>query len=64
MTRTVSRSNDLLTVGQAAELLEISRRAVRYRALTGSLPSIKLPGRTGAYVFHRSDVLAAREASS
>lgn len=32
---------------------------------TGKLtPSRKLPGRTGAYLFHRSDVEALRDASS
>lgn len=53
--------DDLLTVEQAAEILSLSPRAVRHRALAGTIPATKLPGRTGSYVFRRADVEAVRD---
>ena len=56
--------DELLSVEQVAELLHISPRAVRHRALVGTLPAIKMPGRTGAYIFRRGEIDAAREAAA
>lgn len=54
--------DDLLTVDQVAGILNLSPRAVRHRALAGTIPATKLPGRTGSYVFRRADVVAVRDA--
>jgi hypothetical protein len=51
-----------LTVVQLAEAADVSIATVKRKALLGKLPiAIKVPGRTGAYLFHPSavDVLRA-----
>lgn len=50
-------TNDLLTVTQAAEELNLSVRAVQHRITTGTLHAEKLgTGRTSAYVITRSEI--------
>jgi hypothetical protein len=49
---------DLLTTGQVHELTGWSVASINRWALAGDLqPVHKLPGRTGAYLFDRNDVL-------
>lgn len=55
--------SDILTYPQAAAMLNMSRSGVKYLVLTGRLtPAMKLPGKTGAYLFHRSDIEALKSA--
>lgn len=50
-------ANDLLTTAQVAEILGTSVPTVNRLALKGKLPAAhKLPGPTGAYLFHRTTV--------
>ena len=55
-------TKDLINVIEAAAILHISPRAVRHRALNGTLPAQKLGAGTASYVFLRSDVEAAAKA--
>lgn len=50
---------------QVAEILGLNRATVNRRAAAGELPAIKLPGRTGAYLFDRAliEQLAKGEAA-
>lgn len=51
--------NDLISTTEVARLLGIDRSGVIKRVKAGDLsPVQKLPGRTGAYLFRRSDVEA------
>ena len=53
--------DDLLTTAQVAELKGWSVTSINRWALNGELPAVrKLPGRTGAYLFHRADVESFR----
>ena len=50
---------ELLGVSEAAKLIGCSDRTVNRLAKTGVLPHAhKMPGQTGAYLFHRADVEA------
>ena len=50
---------ELLGVSEAAKLIGCSERTVKRLAKTGELPhALKMPGQTGAYLFHRADVKA------
>jgi excisionase family DNA binding protein len=50
---------ELLGVSEAAKLIGCSERTVKRLAKTGELPhALKMPGQTGAYLFHRNDVEA------
>ena len=52
-------SNPRLTItsDEAATLLDVDRRSVVRFVVRGELtPALKLPGRTGAYLFERADV--------
>lgn len=50
----VSQS-DLIGTGDAATILGWSRAKVKRAAKTGELPhAVKMPGDTGAYLFHRA----------
>lgn len=60
-------TTDMIGSAEAAELLGWSRTRVKIAAQAGQLPIAgKLPGETGAYLFHRSVIehLAATEAAS
>lgn len=55
--------NDLIGTDEAAQLLGVSRPTVKRMAKAGTLTvAIKMPGQTGAYLFHRGDVEALTEA--
>lgn len=50
-------TNDILTVAQAAEELNLSIRAVQHRITSGSITATKLgTGRTSAYVITREEL--------
>ena len=50
-------TTDLLTVAQAAAVLNLSPRAVQHRIKTGSIAAQKLgTGRTSAYVIARTEI--------
>jgi excisionase family DNA binding protein len=50
-------TNDLLTVTQAADELNLSVRAVQHRITNGTLAAQKLgSGRTSAYVIERDEI--------
>jgi len=54
-------TNDLMTVAQAAEALNLSPRAVQHRITTGTLAAQKLgSGKTSAYVITRAEVERAK----
>ncbi len=58
----MASSTELLSTGEVAELLGTTVATVNRWAVTGKLPvAHKMPGRTGAYLFARSDVEAVRE---
>lgn len=54
---------DEITTKQAAELLGFTHASTvnRYVAAGKLTPSRQLPGKTGAYLFHRTDVEALRD---
>ncbi len=53
---------DLVGTVESAEILGVSSRTVKRYALTGELaPVTKMPGDTGAYLFHRADVEQLRD---
>ena len=57
----MTNPEDLLTVAQAAEELNLSRRAVAHRITTGTLLAVKIgDGRTSAYVLTRAEVERAK----
>lgn len=52
-------TSELLGSTEAAELLGVTRRQITRYALSGKLPvALKTKGRTGTYLFRRSDVEA------
>lgn len=52
-----SSNSDILSVVQAAEMLQISPRAVQHRIKAGKLAATKLgDGATSAYVIERSEI--------
>ena len=54
--------NDLIGSAEAAELLGIDRATISRWVAAGRLtPAGKIPGLTGARMFHRKDVEALRE---
>lgn len=54
---------DLLTVQEAADLLDVSTTTIHRRIEDGTLtPAHKLPGDTGAYLLHKNDVEALKAA--
>lgn len=49
--------DDLISTAQAAKRLDVNPRTVLRLAADGSLPpALRMPGRTGALLFHRADV--------
>ena len=48
--------DDLLTTSQVRDLTGWSITSINRWALKGELPAKKLPGRTGAYLFSRTDI--------
>ena len=56
---------DLITVAEAADLLNCHRSTIARYVAAGTLEATKLPGRTGAYLFDRAAVeaLAAERAA-
>jgi excisionase family DNA binding protein len=48
-----------LSTLQAAELVHVNRVTIFRWIKSGRLVGIKLPGRTGSWIFRRADVLAA-----
>ena len=60
----MSQSAQLLTTAEVAEILGKSTATVKRMALAGELPhALKLPGDTGAYLFHPKDVERLQKAS-
>lgn len=58
-------NDDLLTVGQVAELLGKAPRTILHRIAVGQLPATKLgTGKTSAYVIRRADVEALVRAAA
>lgn len=58
-------TNDLLTVQQAADELNLSVRAVQHRITSGSLAAQKLgAGKTSAYVITRDEIERVKALSS
>lgn len=58
---------DLLTTQQVKEMTGWSVSSINRWAARGTLPALKLPTRTGAYLFRREDVerhLASRRAAA
>lgn len=52
-------SNDLVPTAEAATILNRHVRTVHRLVAEGLLsPAVKIPGKTGAYLFHRADVVA------
>lgn len=58
------KTPDFINVAQAAAILNLSPRAVRHRALAGTIPAQKLGVGTAAYVFIRADVEALAKAAA
>jgi len=59
-------NDDTLTTAEVAERLRTDRKGVRRLIAAGALtPAKKLPGKTGAYLFHPAEVdaLALERAS-
>lgn len=55
----------IIGTAEAADLLGWSIAKVKREAKTGRIPvHSKLPGRTGAYLFQRSDLEAVRKAAA
>lgn len=55
----MTESRDLIGSTEAAAITGADARTIQRWAATGTLaPAVKLPGRTGAYLFHRADVEA------
>ena len=53
----MTQPHDLLTVAQLAELRGESVTTVKRKAKAGKIPyAMKVPGKTGAYLFDRSAV--------
>ncbi len=51
--------SELLGVSEAAALVGVSIATIKRAASAGQLPiAHKMPGQTGAYLFHRTDVEA------
>lgn len=49
--------NPLIPTAETAEILRVDVRTVHRMAEDGRLtPALKIPGRTGAYLFDRNDV--------
>ncbi|MGQ7788749.1 MerR family transcriptional regulator [Nesterenkonia sp. K-15-9-6] len=54
--------SDLLSTKQAAERIGKSPEAIRWHVKEGNLtPTVKMPGESGAYLFHPADVDALRQ---
>jgi excisionase family DNA binding protein len=48
---------DLISTTEACEILGIDRSGITRRVQMGRLtPALRLPGKAGAYLFHRADV--------
>lgn len=59
---TAVSSSDLIGTADAAEIMGVSVRTVKRLAQIGELPHhTKMPGSSGAYLFLRRDVEAARD---
>lgn len=57
----MTKLTDFLTVAQAAEELNLSRRAVAHRIKVGTLAAEKIgDGRTSAYVIARAEIERAK----
>lgn len=63
MSKPAPSAGDLLTTAQVAELTPWSVTSINRWAQKGILPAIKLPGRTGAYLFNRADIETFRPPS-
>ncbi|CAB0884199.1 helix-turn-helix domain-containing protein [Corynebacterium diphtheriae] len=52
-----SSAGEVITTDEVSKLLKMPRSTVTYKARQGSLPVAgKLPGRQGAYLFHRQQI--------
>lgn len=52
----MTQPSALITSAEVGELLGVDRATVTRYAVEGTLRSQKLPGRTGSYLFDRTDV--------
>ena len=53
------KQHDIIATTEVAKLLGIDPRTVQRKAISGELPTVsKLPGKTGPYLFNRSNILA------
>lgn len=60
--RDMPQTPDLIGAAEAARILDVDRTTVSLWARIGKLtPAVRLPGRTGAVLFDRSDVEALLE---
>ena len=60
----MSNELDLIGVAEAAQILNLSVRAVQHRIIRGDLLAQKMRGKTGAYVLNRADVEALAKAAA
>jgi excisionase family DNA binding protein len=49
-------NDDLITAAEAAARLGVPKRTLLRWAKVGLVPAVKLPGRTGAYLFDPADI--------
>lgn len=55
--------SELVGTAEAAAILGVTVKTVNLWAVEGKLvPAHKFPGQTGAYVYHRADIEAVRDA--
>lgn len=60
MLSVMTKFRHTLSTGEVAEMLDLTPRQVARLADSGDIPSIKLPGKTGARLFNEADVRAYR----
>ena len=59
LVHSVGMDTDLIGATEAAELLGVHVATINRLAAEHTIPTAaKLPGRTGAHIFHRADILA------
>lgn len=64
MHNTTHSAPDLIPTSEAAKVLRVHVATISRMVARGDLtPAVKTPGKRGAYLFHREDVDALREAS-
>lgn len=53
--------SDLIGTAEACEILGIDRATLTRRVAAGKVASHKLPGRTGAHLYSRTEIQALRD---